>query len=143
MILDYWTYELCPTSHVRQYRKEGQRVGVEFNLGKYESRGDKLTVGVRGGEAGPRTSDVVPHTFGQTYVNGTAGRKTHLRVKCASNNEHKLLSVEEPRTHEYIFWFSSPLACEFSCAYAQMPKDFDPEDSHRTMQEDADRNYDV
>ena len=116
--IDYWTYELCPQQHVRQFRQEGKRVGVEFSLGKYERARDKMTVGVRGG-AIPR--DLTPHAFAQTYVNGTANRRTEIRVVCAGRNEHALLSVEEPSMHQYVMVFSSPLGCELSCAYATAP----------------------
>ena len=97
MTAGYWTYELCPQQHVRQYRKEGSRVGVEFLLGQYDKAADRLTLGVRGRMA----SDFMPHTFAQLYNNGTASRKAHVRVRCSQKNEHTLLSVEEPATHEY------------------------------------------
>ena len=110
----YWTYEFCPQQHVRQFRKDGNRVGVEFALGFYDRLSDKVTLGVRGGlEKG-----FVPHTFAQTYTNGTANRKTQVRVKCSPKNEHSLMAVDEPSPHEYVFLFSSPLGCELSCAYA-------------------------
>ena len=120
IVIDYWTYEFCPQQHMRQFRQDGNRVGVEFNLGKYERAGDKVTVGVRGGSI-DRETDLVPHTFAQTYVNGTANRRTQLRVRCASKNEHTIVGVEEPRMHEYVVIFSSPLGCELSCAYAAVP----------------------
>lgn len=117
MTIGYWTYEFCPQQHVRQFRKEGNRIGVEFNLGNYDKSADKVTVGVRGA----LTKSFVPHTFAQSYSNGTANRQTVVRVKCASaKNEHTLVGVEEPATHQYIFIFSSPLGCELSCAYASV-----------------------
>ena len=106
--------ELCPQQHVRQFRQEGNRVGVGFSLGSYDRSADKITAGVRGKLA----KDFVPHTLTQTYSNGTANRRTQVRVRCSQKNEHALLSVEEPSTHEYIMLFSSPLGCELSCAYA-------------------------
>ena len=114
MLVGYWTYELCPQQHVRQFRKEGNRVGVEFLLGSYDKRADKVTVGVRG----KLDKVFVPHTFAQFYGNGTASRRAHVRVRCSQKNEHALLGVEEPSTHEYVLLFSSPLGCELSCAYA-------------------------
>lgn len=121
--IDYWTYELCPQQHVRQFRQEGKRVGAEFSLGKYERQQDKITVGVRGGSI-PR--DLTPHAFAQTYVNGTGNRRTQIRVVCAGRNEHALVAVEEPAMHQYIMVFSSPLGCELSCAYATLPNPSTP-----------------
>ena len=117
MTVGYWTYEFCPQQHVRQMRKEGQRVSVEFSLGHYERQGDKVTVGVRG----RLDKAFVPHTFAQLYTNGTANRRSQVRVRCATKNEHALLAVDEPSTHEYVLLFSSPLGCELSCAYAAVP----------------------
>ena len=122
MTVGYWTYEFCPQQHVRQMRKEGQRVSVEFSLGHYERQGDKVTVGVRG----RLDKAFVPHTFAQLYTNGTANRRSQVRVRCNAKNEHSLLSVEEPSTHEYVVLFASPLACELSCAYAQVPNTKQP-----------------
>jgi hypothetical protein len=118
MTVDYWTYELCPQQHTRQLRLEGSRVGVEFNLGKYDQAEDKVTVGVRGS----LDKSLLPHTFSQGYVNGTAGRRSTVRVRCANKNEHALVGIEEPQTHNYVLIFSTPLACELSCTYAQPPK---------------------
>ena len=106
--------EFCPQQHVRQFRQEGNRVGVEFSLGSYEKSADKLTVGVRGALT---TKDFLPHTLSQRYSNGTADRRTEVRVRCSHKNEHTLLSVEEPTVHAYTMVFSSPLGCELSCAY--------------------------
>ena len=114
MTVGYWTYEFCPQQHVRQFRKDGNRVGVEFALGFYERLSDKVTLGVRGG----LEKNFVPHTFAQTYTNGTANRRTQVRVRCSPRNEHTLMTVDEPSTHEYVLIFSSPLGCELSCAYA-------------------------
>ena len=118
MSMDYWTYELCPQQHTRQFRLNGKTVGVEFSLGKYEKAEDKVTVGVRGSI----DKTLVPHTFSHSYVNGTANRRTSVRVRCAKKNEHALVGVEEPQTHQYVFIFSTPLACELSCAYAMPPR---------------------
>ena len=53
-----------------------RRVGVEFSLGSYEKREDKVTVGVRGS----LDKGFVPHAFAQSYVNGTGNRRTQVRV---------------------------------------------------------------
>ena len=117
MVRDYWTYELCPGAQVRQFRQEGSHVGVEFQLGSYDKTLDKVTVGVRGS----LDQNLVPHTFAQTYTNGTANRRVQVRVRCSTKNEHSLIAVDEPAMHDYVMVFSSPLGCELSCAYAYAP----------------------
>ena len=118
MAVGYWTYELCPMQHVRQFRQERNRIGVEFNLGQYDKTADKMTVGVKG----RLDPSVVLHTFTQGYTNGTANRRSVVRLQCSRDkNEHALISVEEPAMHQYMFLFSTPMACEVECARGQVP----------------------
>ena len=126
MAIDYWTYELCPMQHVRQFRQERNRVGVEFNLGMYDKAKDGIVVGVRG----KLDPSVAIHTLSQGYVNGTAKRQATVRLRCSmGKNEHALLAVEEPAMHQYVVVFSTPLACEVACVRAQKPRPAEQSDS--------------
>jgi len=114
---DYWTYEFCPQKHVRQFHIQGDRgVSTEFSLGKYDKLSDKFAFEASGGSS---TGSVSLHVYTQTFANGSSKRRAEVRSVCAAKNEHALLGVEEPQTHQYVLIFSTPLVCELSCAYGK------------------------
>lgn len=110
-VRDYWTYEFCPMRSIRQFRPGG---GAEFSLGEYDKEQDKIVVGVKGA----LDKSFTPHVHSQVYTKGTSDRRSNVRVRCSTKNEHALLGVDEPSAHQYQVVFSTPLACELSCAYA-------------------------
>ena len=84
---------------------------------RYDKNLDKMTIG----PLGPLPERGSGPVFTQSYTNGTGSRSTTVRAWCASKNEHSLVAVEEPETHAYVLSFSTPLACELSCALAIPP----------------------
>ena len=100
----YWTYELCPWDHVRQYHVENQRGQqrrtFENLLGVYEPSYDVYTHAER--------------LYVQRYVDGTDGRQVTVRYQCLDNSrdEEGIATVKEPVQKNYVITLKLESLCD-------------------------------
>lgn len=115
---DFWTYEVCPLKHVRQFRQEAHRISTSFLLGRYSADDDASQLS---------STPVYPGqlarvAFSHVYRNGSNGREAVVHVACSrGKNEHSLLRVDETSPLRYSVLLTSPLACDLNCVGAMRP----------------------
>ena len=112
----WWTYEVCPTKHVKQFHIEGGRKVTEFVLGVFNPQKTReLVRRFERGEAAPGSGE----GFAFAYDGGTTcdlnqqPRSTEVKFVCASqSNKDGIRTIKEVVTCQYEVIFESAELCK-------------------------------
>ncbi|KAK9795963.1 hypothetical protein WJX73_009024 [Symbiochloris irregularis] len=109
---DWWTYEICPGQHVRQFHQHNQELQSQYDLGKFDSNATDLDR-IWEGDSGPVEASYVEEVFdnGEACDLTQAPRSARVRYSCSPSREG-IQAILEPATCKYLFLVATPRLCE-------------------------------
>ncbi|QDZ18416.1 PRKCSH domain-containing protein [Chloropicon primus] len=102
----WWTYELCPLTHIRQYHSEHNVILSSYNLGTFNANRTMESFMKKG----QRTLQFVYDEGTKCDLTGM-NRKTIVNFSCSPTQKDSLKTVTETSSCQYLVEFASASLC--------------------------------